>query len=123
MDRQAVKGVFDGVHGLGDHDRREPEDRPEEHVAEKGGGRRLGEVAHGERGGGTCERDADTRGRDARQPDRNDRARAILEEQELDREQHGGDGRSEGRRHSGRRAGREQRLSLLGRDLHELSGK
>ena len=48
----------------------------------------------------------------ARERDRHDRARAVLEQQQLDRDQHRRDRRAEDRRHAGRGAGGEQRLAF-----------
>ena len=66
------------------------------------------------------ERRAHAGGDRGRQRDGNERARAVLEQQQLDGEKHRGDGTAERRRHAGGGAGGEQRLPLVGRDANEL---
>ena len=56
--------------------------------------------------------DAQRPGGDAGERHGNEAARPPFEEQQLDGEQDGGDGRGERGRHAGRRAGHQQRLAL-----------
>ena len=55
-----------------------------------------------------------------RERDGDERARTVLEQQQLDGEQHGAHRTAERRRHAGRGAGGEQDLPLVARDAEEL---
>ena len=107
MDGQASESVLDGVQQVGDERRGDARDQPD---AEALGERRRGEQVvrwDGEVRPGAEQRNAQRRSHRRRAGDGDETARLPLEQEQLDGEQDGRDGRGEDRRHPGRRAGHE----------------
>ncbi len=121
MDREACEPILDRVHEARDGDRRGADERADRHVDGERQRRGRGHVRHREDGCRADEGDAHC-GRDGRRERHGDEgAGPILEEKQLDREQHCGDRAAERRGHAGGGAGREQRLPLGRRRRHDLS--
>ncbi len=112
VDRQSRKSVLDGVQQICNERSGDARDQPDHQaLGEHHGGEQLVRP-DGEVGPRAQERDAERRGHHRCARDGDEAAGLPLEQEQLDREQDGRDGRGEDRRHPGRRAGDEQRLAL-----------
>jgi hypothetical protein len=121
VNRQALEAVLHPIGRAGDVRGGDTDERADQRIERQCFTVGLRDAADGEVSTGAAEDDTHRHGRHSRQRHRNERARAILEEQQLDGEQHGGDRAAEGRRHARGGAGGEQRLPLVGAHVHELT--
>jgi hypothetical protein len=121
MEREPLEAAFDRVHEPRDRDGGAAGDAAEDDVGREGRARRLNEVGHGEGRRRADVPDAESHGGDGGECHGDQGARPVLEQQQLDREQHRGHRAAEGRGHAGGGAGGEERLALGGRHVQHLS--
>ena len=120
---ELLEGVLDAVAEARDPDGAHADDESEQRIRDERQPRGLRKRRDREDRSRAAERRAHARRDRRRERDRNERAWAIFEQQELHRQQHGAHRAAEGGGHPGRGSRSEQRLSLIRRDVKDLSGQ
>ena len=118
---ELLEHVLDAVREARDAHGADADDQPQHRVRDERGTARLSERRDREDRRRAAKCRANAGGDGGGKGHRDERARAILEQEQLHREQHGAHGTAERRRHAGRGAGGEQRLPLVGGDANHLS--
>ena len=120
---ELLEAIFDCVRDPRDAGSDDADDDAEHRIRHERDAARLRKRRNREDRRGAAEGHANARGDRRRERDGDERARTILEQQQLDGEEHGAHRAAEGRRHSRGGAGGEERLALVGRDVQQLAAQ